>query len=40
MKNNKDILDLVCKTNDIDNVHDYQILTNVDYKIKCGYKNN
>ena len=40
IRNNEEIFDLICKTNDIDNIHDYKMLTDVDYKIKHMKINN
>ena len=33
-RNNEEIFDLICRTKDITNVHDYKILTDIDYRFK------
>ena len=33
-RNNEEIFDLICRTKDVTNVHDYKILTDIEYRFK------
>ena len=40
IRSNNDVLDLICKTRDIDNIHEYKMLTDLDYRFKHMKMNN
>ncbi len=40
IRNNEEVFDLICKTKDVDNIHEYKMLTDLDYKYKHMKINN